>query len=113
MKALLGDININVIEVLHHYVSRNGNSPVLIHQVTELGICFLKFTCNGEIFDHTKEEDKLGIENAVVQTRSMCSVLELDRDKDLMAFDAWGLLRTGTTESGEVQYQGAVSSTKL
>jgi hypothetical protein len=33
------------------------------------------------------KEEELGIENSVVQTWSMCSVLELDRDKDQMEFD--------------------------
>jgi hypothetical protein len=61
--------------------------PVLVQQVTELGICFLKFACNGEIIDHTKEDNKLTIESAVVQTWGMCSVLELEHDKNPMARD--------------------------
>jgi hypothetical protein len=81
----LGDVN--AIEVLHHAVSRHGYLPVFVQKVTELGIRFLKFECNGEIVDHTKEYNKLVIENTVVQTWGMCSILELERDKDHMATD--------------------------
>jgi hypothetical protein len=108
----LGDVN--AIEVLHHAVLRHWNLPVLVQRVTELGIHLLKFACNGKIIDHTKEEDKLAIESPVVQTRSMCSVLELERDKYKMAMDGpgdyWGQEQP---HQGEVKYQGTVSSTNI
>jgi hypothetical protein len=78
---------VNAIEVLHYSVSQHGKLPVLVQQVTELGIHFLKFACNENIVDHTKEEDKLTIESTMVQTLSMCSVLELERDNDQMVTD--------------------------
>jgi hypothetical protein len=37
---------------------------------------------NGKIVDSSKKDEKLIIKIAVVQTRSMHSVLELDHDKD-------------------------------
>jgi hypothetical protein len=80
MSAGVGDGN--AIEVLHHAVSRHGYLPVLVQQVTELGIHFLNFACNGKIIDHTKEENKLAIESAMVQTWGMCIVLILERDND-------------------------------
>jgi hypothetical protein len=61
--------------------------PALVQQVTELGVHFLKFACNEKTVDHTKEEDKLTIESAMFQKRGMCSVLELERDKDRMKID--------------------------
>jgi hypothetical protein len=74
----LGDIN--VIEVFHHDASRHGHLPVIVQQATELGISFLKSARNVNIVDHSKKEDELIIKIAVVQTRIMRSVLELDRD---------------------------------
>jgi hypothetical protein len=44
MSAGLGDVN--AIEVLHHAISLHGYLPVLVKQVTYLGVCFLKFACN-------------------------------------------------------------------
>jgi hypothetical protein len=45
MSAGLGDVN--AIEVLHHSISRHGYLPVLVQQVIELGLHFLKVACNG------------------------------------------------------------------
>jgi hypothetical protein len=53
MSAGLGDGN--AIEVLRHAISRHGYLPILGQQVTELGIFFLNFACNGKIIDYTKE----------------------------------------------------------
>jgi hypothetical protein len=53
--------------------------PVLVQQVTELVIHFFKFAPNGKIIYHSKKKDELVIKNTMVQTHSMCSVLELDR----------------------------------
>jgi hypothetical protein len=78
---------VNAIEVLYHAVSQNGHFPVLVDQVTYIGISLLKSTRNEKIVVHLKKEDGLVIKIAVVQTRSMRSVLELDRDKDRMAMN--------------------------
>jgi hypothetical protein len=74
----------NAIDIFHHAVSGHGHMPFLVQQITELGICFLKLAPNGEIVDHLKKQDELDIKSVMVQTRSMHSVLELERDPERM-----------------------------
>jgi hypothetical protein len=83
----MGLRDVNAIEVFHHAVSQHGHLPVLVQQVTSLGISFFKLERNGKITEHSKKENGIVIKSAVVQTWSMHSVLGLDRDKGQIAMN--------------------------
>jgi hypothetical protein len=61
----LGDVN--AIEVFHRVIWQHGHLSVLVQQVTELRISFLKLAHNGKIVKHSKKEDELIIKSAVVK----------------------------------------------
>jgi hypothetical protein len=77
--------DVNAVEVFHHAIPGHGHLTVIVQEVADLGIKFFKSARNGEIIDHSHKEDELIIQSAVIQTRFMCGVLELEHHKDIMA----------------------------